>query len=79
MSASKGSSTPQQGDKLGELLEKGPEIGGELNSAFIAAKSPASLAADTVSQGIDEKCSEEATLFAERTIGLANRLAGDGR
>ena len=28
---------------------------------------------------VDEKFSEDATLFAERTIELVNLLAGDGR
>jgi hypothetical protein len=70
---------PQKGDNLSELLEAASELGDELNSAFIAARSQPSLATDTVFHGTDEKFSEDATFFAERTIELASLLAGDGR
>ena len=70
---------PREGDVLSELLETAPELGDELNSSFIATKSQPGLAADTVFHDVDEKFGEDATLFAERTIELANLLAGGSR
>ena len=70
---------PQEGDNLSDLLNAASELGDELNSAFIAAKTQPGLAADRLFHDTDEKYREDATFFAERTIELANLLAGDRR
>lgn len=70
---------PQDGDSMRELLESASEMGDELNSAFAAARGQPSKATDRLFHEGSKEYSEAATFFAERTIELANLLAGESQ
>ena len=68
---------PQDGDSIRDLLESASEMGDELNSAFAAARGQPSKATDRLFHEDSKEYREAATFFAERTIELANLLAGE--
>lgn len=68
---------PQDGDSIRDLLESASEMGDELNSAFAAARGQPTKATDRLFHEDSKEYREAATFFAERTIELANLLAGE--
>ena len=70
---------PQDGDSIRDLLESASEMGDELNSAFAAARGQPGKATDRLFHEDSKEYREAATFFAERTIELANLLAGESQ
>lgn len=70
---------PREGEDIYRMLESASEQGQDLSSAFAAAVAQPNAVGDKLFYDPDKGYNEDALFFAERTIRLANELAGEPR
>jgi len=70
---------PREGEDIYRMLESASEQGQDLSSAFAAAVAQPDAVGDRLFYDPEKGYNEDALLFAERTIQLANELAGESR
>ena len=70
---------PKEGEDIYQMLESASEQGQDLNSAFAAAMGQANAVGNKLFYDPEKGYNEDAFFFAERTIALANELAGEPR
>ena len=70
---------PREGEDIYRMLESASAQGQDLSSAFAAAVAQPSAVGDKLFYDPEKGYNEDALFFAERTIRLANELAGEPR
>ena len=68
---------PREGEDIYRMLESASEQGQDLSSAFAAAVAQPDAVRDRLFYDPEKGYNEDALFFAERTIQLANELAGE--
>ena len=70
---------PKEGEDIYQMLESASAQGQDLNSAFAASMGQPNAVGNKLFYDAEKGYNDDALFFAERTIDLANKLAGEPR